>query len=67
MVIINKLVDKISFTFNLNVEFNEKMVFNRKNPLTRRKNDCIMISASETNLQTATQSCYNERGCNYRE
>ena len=47
MVIINKQAEKISFTVNLNVEFNEITGYNRKNPLTRRQNDCIMISASE--------------------
>jgi hypothetical protein len=55
-VIINKQVDKISFTFNLNVEFSGNMTFNHKNPLTKQKIDCIIKSASETNLQTATQS-----------
>lgn len=47
-MIINKQVDKISFTFNLNVEINEIRHYYHKNPLTECKNDCIMISASES-------------------
>ena len=46
-MIINKQVDKISFTFNLNVEFSGNMTFNHKNPLTKQKIDCIIKSASE--------------------
>ena len=47
-MIINKQVDKNSFTFNLNVEFREKMNYNRKNPLTKEKIECIIKSASKT-------------------
>ena len=48
VVIINKQVDKNSFTFNLNVEFREKKNYNRKNPLTKEKIECIIKSASKT-------------------
>ncbi len=48
VVIINKQVDRISFTFNLNVEFNEIRLFKRKNPLTIMRNVCIIKSASKT-------------------
>lgn len=61
VVIINKQVDKNSFTFNLNVEFREKMKYNRKNPLTKKKIECIIKSARKQ-LQTTTQSCIKMRG-----
>ena len=66
-MIINKQVDKNSFTFNLNVEFREKMNYNRKNPLTKEKIECIIKSASKTIANDNTVLQKNERGCNHRE
>ena len=48
VVIFNKRVDKFSFTFNLNVEFSEILLYKLKNPLTIKRNDCIIKSASKT-------------------
>jgi len=47
VVIINKQKKKMNLRFNLNVEFEKIKGFLTKNPLTTKKIDCIMISASE--------------------
>ncbi len=42
IVNINNQTEKITLTFKLNVEFNEKWAFKEKNPLTMRILDCII-------------------------
>ena len=56
VVIINNPSKKKLIVIYLNVEFNEKMVFNRKNPLTMSKFEGIMKSVIEARTTPPTYS-----------